>query len=106
MKLKRKLFAEYYMGECAGSAEQAALKAGYSPKCARQTGYKLLQDVQIQKYIAEKSDKICSENIASIQEIQAFWTSVFNDSEEHTRERLKASELLAKAKGMFNNDWG
>jgi hypothetical protein len=31
--------------------------------------------------------------------------SIFTNEDEPTRDRLKASELLAKAKGMFNNDW-
>lgn len=105
MRLKWQLFCEYYLGECAGNAEQAALRAGYSKKCARQTGYKLLQNVQIQQYIAQKSDKICSKNIATIQEIQEFWTNIMNDEDEPTKNRLRASELLGKAKGMFNNDW-
>ena len=105
MNLKRQLFCEYYLGECAGNAEQAALKAGYSSKCARQTGYKLLQNVQIKQYLAEKSNEICSENIATIQDIQAFWTNIFQDEAQATRDRLKASELLAKAKGIFNNEW-
>ena len=28
-----------------------------------------------------------------------------NDEDEPTKNRLRASELLGKAKGMFNNDW-
>lgn len=106
MKVKRKLFCEYYLGAAAGNAEKAAILAGYSAKCARQTGYKLLQDVQIKQYLAEKSDKICSENIATIEDIQRYWTEVMNDIDEQTKNRLRASELLAKAKGMFNeNNW-
>lgn len=105
LKLKQQLFVEYYLGECAGNAEQAALKAGYSSKCARQTGYKLLQNVQIQQYIAEKRDKISSDNIASIKEIQEFWTRIMRDEDEILKNRIRVSELLGKAKGMFNNDW-
>lgn len=106
MKLKRKLFCEYYLGDCAGNAEMAAIKAGYSAKSARQTAYKLLQSIQVQQYIKQKSDKICSDNIATIEEIQAYWTEVMNDPNELTKNRLRASELLAKAKGMFNdNNW-
>lgn len=104
MKLKQKLFAEYYLGECAGNAEAAAIRAGYSAKCARQTGYKLLQNVQIQQYIAQKSSEIVTNNIANIQEIQTFWTEIMNDADEPTKNRLRASELLAKAKGMFNTE--
>lgn len=105
MKLKQKLFCEYFLGECAGNAEQAAIKAGYSAKCARQTGYKLLQNVQIKQYIAEKSAEIETNNIANIQQIQEFWTRIMNDEDEPTKNRIRASELLAKNKGMFNNDW-
>lgn len=105
MKLRQQLFCEYYLGECAGNAEQAALKAGYSAKCARQTGYKLLQNVQIQQYIAQKSSEVVTDNILNIQQIQEFWSNIIQDEDEPTKNRLRASELLAKAKGMFNNDW-
>jgi phage terminase small subunit len=105
MKLKELKFCEYYLGECQGNAEQSAIKAGYSSKCARQTGYKLLQRVHIQQYIKEKSSKIATENIANVQKIQEFWTEIMNDIDEPTKNRLRASELLAKAKGMFNTDW-
>ena len=70
MRLRQQLFCEYFLGECHGNGEAAAIKAGYSPKCARQTAYKLLQNVQIKQYIAEKSSEIVTNNIASIQEIQ------------------------------------
>lgn len=105
MKLKQKLFCEYYLGECAGNAEQSAIKAGYSAKCARSTGYKLLQIAEIKQYIAEKSAEIETNNIASIQEIQEFWTNIMQDEDELIKNRLRASELLAKAKGMFNESW-
>lgn len=104
MKLKELKFCEYYLGECQGNAEQSAIKAGYSPKCARQTGYKLLQRVHIQQYIKEKSSQIATNNIASIQEIQEFWSSVIRDEDEPMKNRLRASEFLAKAKGMFNSE--
>lgn len=105
MNLRQKLFCEYYLGECAGNAEQAAIKAGYSVKSARTGGNKLLQNAQIQQYIAQKSSKIATDNIASIQEIQTFWTRIMQDEDEPTKNRLRASELLGKAKGIFNNDW-
>lgn len=105
MKLKQKLFCEYYVGECRGNAEQSAIKAGYSRNCARSTGYKLLQKAEIKQYIAEKSTEIATENIATQQEVQEFWSSVLRDEDEAVKNRLRASELLAKVKGMFNNDW-
>ena len=105
MNLRQKLFCEYYLGECCGNAEAAAIKAGYTARSARQSAYKLLQNIQIKEYIAQKSSEIITNNIASIQDIQEFWSSVMKDEETRMTERLRASELLAKAKGMFNNDW-
>lgn len=105
MNIRQKLFCEYYLGECCGNAEQAAIKAGYTPRSARQSAYKLLQNIQIKEYIAQKSSEIITNNIASIQDIQEFWTRIIRDEDEPTKNRLRAAELLAKAKGMFNNDW-
>lgn len=105
MKLKQQLFCEYYLGECQGNAEQSAIKAGYSQNCARQTGYKLLQNPKIKQYIEQKRAEISSNNIANIQEIQEFWTDIIRDIDEPMKNRIRASELLAKAKGMFSIDW-
>lgn len=105
MNLRQKLFCEYYLGECCGNAEQAAIKAGYSKKSARTGANKLLQNTQIQQYIAQKSSEIATNNIASIQEVQEFWTKIMRDEDEAIKNRIRVSELLGKAKGMFNNDW-
>lgn len=49
----------------------------------------------------ELSEKINNKNIADLEDIFEFWTKTFNDTNEDTRDRIKASELLAKAKGGF-----
>lgn len=58
-------FCEYY-SECL-NAKQSALKAGYSPKSARNEGYRLLKKEKIQKRVNELSEvvqaKIKIENI-------------------------------------------
>jgi hypothetical protein len=43
-------------------------------------------------------------HVATAVEIQGFWTEVFLNEEEDLKHRLRASELLAKAKGMFNTE--
>jgi len=62
----------------------------------------------------ELSKEIKSKNIASLEDIFEFWTETFNDESNKQADRLKASELLAKAKGGFiekvevkkvNTDW-
>ena len=49
----------------------------------------------------EISEKISNKNIAELEDIFEFWTKTFKDTKEDTRDRIKASELLAKAKGGF-----
>lgn len=88
---------------------QAALKAGYSASYARANAVdKILKNTEIQKYITElnnKSSSICSKKIATIADVKAFWTNVMNDEDEIMKNRLRASELIAKAGGAFRDDW-
>jgi len=49
----------------------------------------------------ELSEKINNKNIAELEDIFEYWTRTFKDEKEDTRDRIKASELLAKAKGGF-----
>lgn len=62
----------------------------------------------------ELSNEIKSDSIASLEDIFKFWTETFNNEDNKQTDRLKASELLAKAKGGFiekvevkkvNTDW-
>jgi len=110
------LFAEKFCGECLGNAEQAAVAAGYSRTYARKNAYKLFGVPYVQKCILEYNKKAAAQEadteppetkyqIATIADIQAFWTDVMNDDEEMMKNRIRASELLAKAKGAFNSEW-
>ena len=49
----------------------------------------------------ELSKNIKKKTIASLEDIFEFWTETFNDDSNKQADRLKASELLAKAKGGF-----
>lgn len=49
----------------------------------------------------ELSRDIKKSTIASLEDIFEYWTSVFNDESNRQADRIKASELLAKAKGGF-----
>lgn len=105
MNERRKRFCEFYIGECAGNVVQSALNAGYSNSYANHLAYKLLENIEVKNYIKELSDKDTQGRIATAEDIQAFWSDILRDTEEQTKNRLRASELLAKAKGLFNNDW-
>lgn len=49
----------------------------------------------------ELSKELKSNTIAELEDIFEFWTTVFKSENYSTRDRIKASELLAKAKGGF-----
>ncbi len=44
------------------------------------------------------------EQIADINEICVFWTQIMRDEDADIKERLKVSEYLAKARGLFSGD--
>lgn len=105
MNPRQKLFVENYCGKHLGNAEQSAIAAGYSRAYARGNANKLLANSCVQAYIRELNAKAEAETVATIADIKAFWSKVMNDEEEMMKNRLRASELLAKAGGIFNNDW-
>lgn len=111
LKPQLKLVATYYCGECAGNAEKSAIKAGYSEKYARGNAYKLVARKDVQEYIAylrylqDTDPANPALHIATLNEIQGFWSNVMNSAEWEMKDRLRASENLAKAQGAFNNEW-
>ena len=54
---KQRRFVEFYCGECKFNATQAAIKAGYSTKAAKEQGCENLAKPHIQFYITEFMDK-------------------------------------------------
>lgn len=110
IKPQHKLVAKYFLGAAAGNAEKAAVMAGYSKSYARGNAYKIVAREDVKEYmqyllaIAKQDPEY---HIADIKETQAFWTEIMHSKSEKTRDRLRASELLAKAQGQFNKeeDW-
>lgn len=102
---RAKAVATYYCGEALGNAEKACIMAGYSPRYARGNAYKVVASGGVQEYIKYLNSLTSEKKIATIEEIQSFWTFVMNDENEQIKDRLRASELLAKGKGMFNDEW-
>lgn len=96
----------------------ASRNAGYSGNNdnLRAIGYQnsLKFKELLQERRKELSKEIKKNTIASLEEIQEFWTSVYKNKDVKDTDRLKASELLAKSKGGFiekreiktvNTDW-
>lgn len=96
---KQKVFCEYYAA--CFNATDAAKKAGYSAKTAYSHGQRLLKHVEIQKYLNSIQNQARANRIASADEILEYLSGVIRNSEETTRERTKAAELLGKRYALF-----
>lgn len=96
---RQKKFCDEYM-LCA-NATQAAIKAGYSEKYAGQNADKILKNTNVREYLSYFQKKVDQTAIKSVEEVQRWWSSIIDDAEEVTKDRLKASELLVKSKGGF-----
>lgn len=96
---KQKRFREEYARS--KDPYQAALRAGYSEKTARQAG----KWVEPGGRFADLADP---PKASGMDEICAFWSDVMRDETRDIRERIKASELYAKVEGAFseNKDGG
>ena len=103
MKLtpKQKAFADYYI-EC-GNATEAAKKAGYSEKAARQIGTENLSKPSISAYIAERMDTQDKKRVADADEVMEFYTAVMRGEvkdqfglDTALSDRLKAGTELMK----------
>lgn len=101
MKLtfKQKAFADFYLQF--GNATVAAVKAGYSEKYAGQNADKLLKNTKIQEYIKDFNKGIDDERIADMVEVKKFWTEIMRNDQYEPKDRLKASEYIAKTNGAF-----
>lgn len=101
MKLtaKQQSFADHYI--ITGNASESARKAGYSNTYATTHVYKLLENARVKQYIEKRNEELESELVADMKEVKQFWTSMLrNDLAEH-KDRLKASEFIAKTNGAF-----
>ena len=94
---KQRAFIENYTG----NATEAALKAGYSKDTAYSIGQENLKKPEIQQAIREREAKRLSPAIAKRDRLLEFWTQTMEDTDIYIKERLRASELLGKAQGVF-----
>lgn len=120
MNDRQKRFCDEYLIDC--NATQAAIRAGYSPKTAKQTGCENLAKPDLKAYIDQRLEQLHSEKTADAQEVLEYLTSVMRgeckeqtlalcgdgmqeiqDIDVSARDRLKAAELIGKRYGMFKD---
>lgn len=121
---KQKRFCDEYLIDC--NAKQAAIRAGYSPKTAKQIGQENLTKPDLREYIDEQLKKLHDAKIADADEVIKYLTSVMRGESTaevvviegegegcstarrmskapDEKERLKAAELLGKRFGLFTD---
>lgn len=74
LSLKQQKFADEYIK--LGNIEQAAINAGYSKAYARGNAHKLVANVSISEYIANRMEELKSKAIADQTEVLEYLTSV------------------------------
>ena len=104
MKLtpKQQAFADYYIQT--GNATESYKKAYESCKkdeSAMVNGSKLLRNAKVVKYIEERQKEIDSTRTADMKEVKEFWSQTMRDVGNTMKDRLKASELIARTSGAF-----
>lgn len=119
---KQQRFCDEYLIDL--NATQAAIRAGYSKKSARQIADETMSKPYIKKYIASRMAEKESQLIADQDEVLKYLTSVLRgqststeivvegcgdgyseartiEKEPSEKERLKAAELLGKRYGIY-----
>lgn len=99
MNARQKAFCEAYAET--GNAAEAARKAGYSEKSARQQGRRLLTNADILQYVRELQNQAAAVRVASIVQVKAVLSDILNDTGARNSDRIKAGETLLRAAGAF-----
>lgn len=122
---KQRKFADEYLIDCNGTrAYKAAYPNVKKDSTAAAAATRMLKNVKVAEYVAEKLAEISSRKTADAQEVMEYLTSVLRGESEaevvvvegygdgcseakrikknpDERERLKAAELLGKRFGLF-----
>ena len=120
MTEKQKRFCDFYIET--GNAKQAAIRAGYSEKTAKQIGQENLTKPDLRAYIDERLAELKNERTADAQEVLEYLTAVMRgeykeatligvgegaqavvDIDVGAKDRLKAAELLGKRHALFTD---
>jgi len=103
MTERQRRFADEYIIDL--NATRAYLEAYTNVKnenTAAAAASRMLRNVKVEKYIADRLAEIKSQKIAEAKEVEEYLTAVMRGEEVGERLRLRAAEMLAKRYGMFN----
>ena len=121
---RQRRFVDYYLE--LGNQVQAAIRAGYSERYARDQAFKILEMPAVKEYYEDRLQEIESKRVANIKEVMEYLTSVMRGEETEemivvegcgngysearkinksigAKDRLKAAELIGKRYMMFTD---
>jgi phage terminase small subunit len=98
---QQKKFADYYIQT--GNATESYKRAGYKAKgnVAEANASRLLRNAKVVEYIEERNKQLESSRIADMEEVKKFWTNTMRNEYAELKDRLKASEYIAKTNAAF-----
>lgn len=99
---RHKKFADDYIKT--GEKANAYMRAYPNVKkmeTAAAAATRLLKNVNVLTYIEERNKQLDDDNIADMKEVKRFWTNTMRDREEALRDRIKASECIARSESAF-----
>lgn len=122
---RQRRFVDYYLE--LGNQVQAAIRAGYSGRYARDQAFKILEMPAVKEYYEDRLQEIESKRVANIKEVMEYLTSVMRGEETEemivvegcgngysearkinksigAKDRLKAAELLSKRLDAVNTN--
>jgi phage terminase small subunit len=101
MDERQKKFADFYIQT--GNAAESYKRAGYKAKgnVAEVNASRLLRNAKVLEYITERNKQLESDRIADMEEVKVFWTKTLRNQEADLKDRLKASEFIAKTNAAF-----
>lgn len=82
-------------------AYRLAYPSAKKEEVIRANASRLLTNANVREYLEELKQKTSSENIADMQEVKEFWTTIIRNPNERTDNRLKASDMIAKTNGAY-----
>ena len=96
---KRKKFAEYD-AQC-GNITESAIKAGYSKTYAETRAFKLLENIEICRYIQELTEKSKTNRILTAIQRQEILSDIARNEENYPSDRIKSIDTLNKMTGEY-----
>ena len=100
LTIKQKKFVNEYLKSM--NATQSAISAGYSAKSAYSIASENLRKPEIKEVIFSAMKEHQNDCLLSREQRQKFWQSIMLNEELDLKDRIKASELLAKSFGDFD----